>query len=190
MSEAASYPALSLYIDGKFIGSAEREGEDVVNPADGGIVGHLPHARAEDLDAALTAASAAFDRGRGSSPRERSRILRRVAELIRDRADAIARNLTLDQGKPLAEARAEVFGAAEHAEWHAEECRRIYGRVIPPRNADVRQTVIRQPVGVCELPVQPVSPQDLGRLGIRMHAGPEGRRGSAERCRCPRRPVR
>ncbi len=80
---------------------------------------------------------------------ERSKILRRVAELARERRDEIARDITLDQGKPLAEARAEVTSCAEHADWHAEECRRIYGRVIPARLPNVRQLVLRQPVGVC-----------------------------------------
>ncbi len=72
-----------------------------------------------------------------------------MGELARERADAIGRNITLDQGKPLAESIGEVQVCAEHAEWHAEECRRIYGRVIPPRRADVRQFVLREPVGVC-----------------------------------------
>ncbi|HZF80493.1 MAG TPA: NAD-dependent succinate-semialdehyde dehydrogenase, partial [Rubrivivax sp.] len=63
--------------------------------------------------------------------------------------DEIARDITLDQGKPLAEARAEVASCAEHAEWHAEECRRIYGRVIPARQEGVRQLVLREPIGVC-----------------------------------------
>lgn len=57
--------------------------------------------------------------------------------------------MTLDQGKPLAEAVGEVTSCAEHADWHAEECRRIYGRVVPPRNPDVRQFVVREPIGVC-----------------------------------------
>jgi succinate-semialdehyde dehydrogenase/glutarate-semialdehyde dehydrogenase len=146
---SSSYPPLALYIDGHFIGAGEREGEDVINPANLRVLGRLPHATAEDVDKAIQAAARAFESWRWRSPLERGSILRRVADLIRQKADDIARDLTLDQGKPLAEARAEVFNAAEHAEWHAEECRRIYGRVIPPRNPDVRQTVIRQPVGVC-----------------------------------------
>ena len=149
MSESRSYPALALYIDGKWIDATQRDGEDVINPADGSIVGRLPHALPGDIDGAIAASSRAFETWRWTSPIERSRILRRVAELTRERADTIAYGLTLDQGKPLAEAKAEVFGAAEIAEWHAEECRRIYGRAIPPRDRNVRQTVLRQPVGVC-----------------------------------------
>jgi len=109
----------------------------------------LPHATREDLDRALAAAQRAFTTWSRTSPLERSAVLRKVAELARARADAIGRNITLDQGKPLAESVGEVNVCAEHAEWHAEECRRIYGRVIPPRRADVRQMVLREPVGVC-----------------------------------------
>lgn len=145
--QVAPYASLALYIDGRFV--SEREGEAVYNPANGKVLGHLPHATEQDLDLALAAAARAFETWRWTSPLERSRILRRVAELIRERAEEIARHLTLDQGKPLAEAKNEIVGAADHAEWHAEECRRIYGRVIPSRMASVRQSVIRQPVGVC-----------------------------------------
>jgi succinate-semialdehyde dehydrogenase/glutarate-semialdehyde dehydrogenase len=80
---------------------------------------------------------------------DKSRILRRVAELSRERAQEIGRNITLDQGKPLAEAVGEVLRCADHCDWHAEECRRIYGRVIPARMPNVRQMVLREPVGVC-----------------------------------------
>ncbi|MEX5516847.1 MULTISPECIES: NAD-dependent succinate-semialdehyde dehydrogenase [Rhodobacterales] len=144
-----AYSDLCLYIDGRFIGSDERSGESVYNPANGQILGHLPHATTEDLDLAIAAADRAFQKWRWTSPIERSRVLRKVASLIRERSEDIARNLTLDQGKPLAEARVEILGAADHADWHAEECRRIYGRVIPSRDPSVRQTVVRQPVGVC-----------------------------------------
>ena len=146
---APAYEQLALYIDGEFIQAAGRREQDVVNPATGLAFARLPHATTEDLDRALAAASKAFQSWRFSSPLERSKILRRVAELIRERAPAIARNITLDQGKPLAEALQEVVTCAEHAEWHAEECRRIYGRVVPPRAETVRQLVIREPVGVC-----------------------------------------
>jgi succinate-semialdehyde dehydrogenase/glutarate-semialdehyde dehydrogenase len=97
----------------------------------------------------LAAAQRAFQKWKKSSPLDRSAILRKVAELARERAQDIGRNITLDQGKPLAESIGEIMACAEHAEWHAEECRRIYGRVIPPRRHDVRQFVLREPVGVC-----------------------------------------
>src|SRR5690606_20596100 len=117
--------------------------------ADDSVIGQLPHATTEDLDRALAAAQRAFNDWKRLSPLERGAILRKAASLLRERADEIARNITLDMGKPLAEARAEVIGCAEHTEWNAEEGRRIYGRIIPPRNPDVRQMVVREPVGVC-----------------------------------------
>lgn len=143
------YEKLALYIDGAFIEAEGRKTEPVVNPASGEVLGQLPHASREDLDRALKAAQRAFESWKKSSPLDRSAILRKVAELARERAETIGRNITLDQGKPLAESVGEVMVCAEHAEWHAEECRRIYGRVIPPRRADVRQFVLREPVGVC-----------------------------------------
>ena len=146
---ATAYETLGLYIDGNFIGAEGRKTEPVLNPASGEVLAQLPHATREDLDRALAAAQRAFTTWSRTSPLERSAVLRKVAELARARADAIGRNITLDQGKPLAESVGEVNVCAEHAEWHAEECRRIYGRVIPPRRADVRQMVLREPVGVC-----------------------------------------
>ncbi|MEP7057832.1 MAG: NAD-dependent succinate-semialdehyde dehydrogenase, partial [Caldimonas sp.] len=143
------YNDSTLYIGGRFLEHEGRKLQDILNPADNSVVGKLSHATREDLDNALLAAQGAFEKWRHSSPIERSKILRKVAELIRERRDEIARDITLDQGKPLAEARQEVTSCAEHAEWHAEECRRIYGRTIPARFPNVRQIVMRQPVGVC-----------------------------------------
>lgn len=143
------YEQLALYIDGEFLGGEGRESQPVTNPATLEVLGQLPHATQEDLDRALESAQRAFESWRRTSPMERSAILRRVAELSRERAQEIGRNMTMDQGKPLAEAVGEVVACSEHAEWHAEECRRIYGRVIPPRNPDVRQFVVREPIGVC-----------------------------------------
>lgn len=143
------YEELALYIDGEFIAGESRHTEEVINPATLEVLGHLPHASEADLDRALVAAQRAFGSWKRTSPLERSAILRKVAALARERAESIGRNITLDQGKPLIEAINEVTACAEHAEWHAEECRRIYGRVIPARNPDVRQLVVREPVGVC-----------------------------------------
>lgn len=143
------YEGLALYIDGKFITGGGRHEQEIINPATLEVLGRLPHATTGDLDHALAAAHRAFVAWRATSPVERSAILRRAAALIRERSAAIGRNITLDEGKPLAEAVSEVSGSAEHAEWHAEEGRRIYGRIIPSRQAGVRQMVVREPVGVC-----------------------------------------
>ena len=143
------YPTLSLYIDGQFISGGGRKEQDVLNPATNQVIGKLPHATREDLDLALSSAQRAFESWRKTSPMERSKILRKVAELARERSKDIGRGITLDQGKPLAEAVGEVVACSEHAEWHAEECRRIYGRIIPARQDGVRQLVLREPIGVC-----------------------------------------
>jgi succinate-semialdehyde dehydrogenase/glutarate-semialdehyde dehydrogenase len=142
------YEDLSLYIDGQFLKGDGRKEQDIINPATDEVIGKLPHASKADLDLALSSAQKAFQSWKKSSPLERSRILRKVAELSRARASEIGRNITLDQGKPLAEAAGEVTVCSEHAEWAAEECRRIYGRVIPSRSEGVRQFVIKEPIGV------------------------------------------
>lgn len=143
------YEHPSLYINGRFMLAEGRKTQPVTNPATGDVLGQLPHATTEDLDHALAAAQKAFETWKRTSPLERSAILRKAGDLLRDRLQDIARNISLDQGKPLAEALAETDKSAEHADWHAEEGRRIYGRVIPPRQPDVRQFVQREPVGVC-----------------------------------------
>lgn len=143
------YEHPALYLDGRFISAEGRTTQPVTNPATGEVLGHLPHATTEDLDVALAAAQKAFETWKRTSPLERSAILRKAGDLLRERVREIARNISLDQGKPLAEALAETDKSAEHADWHAEEGRRIYGRVIPPRQPDVRQFVQREPVGVC-----------------------------------------
>jgi acyl-CoA reductase-like NAD-dependent aldehyde dehydrogenase len=145
---APAYPPLSLYINGEFIRGGGRKEQNIINPANDQVIGQLPHATREDLDAALAAAQKAFLSWKKSSPMERSKVLRKVAELARERSKDIGRFITMDQGKPLAEAVGEVVACSEHAEWHAEECRRIYGRVIPARSDMVRQMVLREPVGV------------------------------------------
>lgn len=143
------YPELSLYINGEFVRGGGRPTRPVHNPASLEVLGQLPMATRPDLERSVVAAQRAFAEWRLVAPFDRCAILRKAAALLRERADAIGRNITLDNGKPLVEAVGEVHGSADQAEWHAEEGRRIYGRVVPPRQADVRQLVVREPVGVC-----------------------------------------
>ncbi len=146
---AGEYGELALYINGRFIGPGNgRKGQPVINPATGETLAELPHATPQDLDDAVRGAAAAFQTWRLVPAIERARILRRAGELARERIEPIARNITLDQGKPLAEAISEVRICSEHADWHAEECKRLYGRLIPARVPGVRQLVVREPVGV------------------------------------------
>jgi succinate-semialdehyde dehydrogenase / glutarate-semialdehyde dehydrogenase len=141
------YADLSLYIDGRFISGGGRRTEPVLNPATGGTLADLPHATAADLDEAVAAAARAFRPWKRTGPRARAKVLSAAADLMRERADRIARIMSLEQGKPLAEARGEVLVAAEVFDWCAEEGRRTYGRVVPGADPDVRQLVLLEPVG-------------------------------------------
>jgi len=141
------YVSPALLIDGEWIEASARSTQPVVNPATGRAVGVVPHATAADLDRALAAAERAFATWRHVNPRERGRILKKAADLMRERQEDIARLATLEMGKPLAEARLETHFASEEMEWFAEEGRRSYGRVIPGRLHHTRFTVVREPVG-------------------------------------------
>jgi succinate-semialdehyde dehydrogenase/glutarate-semialdehyde dehydrogenase len=142
-----SYDQLYLFIDGAWLAAASRDTAPVINPATGAALGRLPLATAADLELALTAADRGFEVWRRTVPAERSRILRNAAALMRERSDHIATQLTLEEGKPLAESRDEVLRAAEYFEWFAEEARRIDGRVVPANRPGVQQLVKRQAIG-------------------------------------------
>ncbi|HDR9032638.1 TPA: NAD-dependent succinate-semialdehyde dehydrogenase [Burkholderia vietnamiensis] len=142
-----TYDALHLFIDGEWIGASERETAPVINPATQIQIGRVPLATAADLDRALQAAVPAFDVWRNTVPAERARILKRAAELMRERAEHIATVMTLEEGKPLAESRDEVLRAADYFEWFAEEARRIDGRVVPSNRPGVQQLVKKQAIG-------------------------------------------
>ena len=138
---------LKLFIDGSWRTGEGRDEFTVVNPATGGGIGQLPLATAADLDEALAAAERAFPKWRATDADARGAILRKAASLLRERAEEIARLMTQEQGKPLAESRGEVAGAASMFDWYAEEIRRDYGRTLV-RPMGQRAIVIHQPVGV------------------------------------------
>ncbi len=141
------YPDVMLHIDGAWTAAQDGKTLDVMNPATGEVNGTVAHAERADLDVALAAADRGFAAWRRVSAFERSKLLRRAADLLRERADAIARLMTLEQGKPLAEARMETVAGADIIDWFAEEARRTYGRVIPARAEGVYQLSLREPVG-------------------------------------------
>jgi succinate-semialdehyde dehydrogenase/glutarate-semialdehyde dehydrogenase len=143
------YTELGLYIDGSWLKDGGRKLEAVLNPATEKTLAELPHASLADLDQALDAAIKGFAVWRAMAPHERSRIMGKAADLMRERKEAIARLMTLEQGKIIAESRLEVDAAADVIEWMGEEGRRAYGRVIPGRAKGVRQMVLQEPVGVC-----------------------------------------
>ncbi|HJS21683.1 MAG TPA: NAD-dependent succinate-semialdehyde dehydrogenase [Steroidobacteraceae bacterium] len=144
---AAGHADLKLFIGGEWVARGQRATRAVINPATGVTLGELPVASNADLDRALEAAQRSFPMWRAKAPHERGRILRRAAELMRERTETIARLATQEEGKTLAETRWEVALSADILEWYAEEGRRAYGRVLPQRASGVRMTVLKEPVG-------------------------------------------
>ena len=141
------YPPLSLFIDGEWLGAEGRKTQPLINPATEEVLGALPHATPADLDRALAAAQRAWSEWRALLPVQRGKILRKAADLMRARAEEIARTATLEMGKTLHETRIEVQMAAEVFDWYAEEGRRAYGRVLPQRLPGQRMTMVKEPVG-------------------------------------------
>jgi len=143
-----SYPSdLALLIDGTWRAGATGVTEPVINPATDEVLAHVPHAAPADLDEALEASARGFAVWRATPPLERQRVMETAARLLEERREGIARALTLENGKPLAEARAELDFAIGVLRWYAEEGKRAYGRVVPSRVPGMRQTVISEPVG-------------------------------------------
>lgn len=141
------YPNVSLFIGGAWKAANAGRTLPVVNPASGDPIGTVAHADRSDLDQALEAADKAFKVWRGVSAFDRSKMMRKAADLLRERANAIAPLLTMEQGKPVPEAKGEVLAAADVIDWFAEEARRAYGRVIPARGEGIYQLVVKEPVG-------------------------------------------
>jgi succinate-semialdehyde dehydrogenase/glutarate-semialdehyde dehydrogenase len=142
------YEDVLLHIGGQWRAASTGKTLGIVNPATEEVIGKLAHASREDLDEALDHAAKGFAVWRKISAYERSKLLRKAADILRERSEKIARLLTMEQGKPLAEARAELAGSADVIEWFAEEGRRAYGRVIPARHPGIYQLSLREPVGV------------------------------------------
>ncbi|MBA1244204.1 NAD-dependent succinate-semialdehyde dehydrogenase [Pseudomonas japonica] len=142
-----TYDPLYLFIGGEWISAGERNTAEVVNPATGQGIGQVPLATVADLDHALEVANTSFQTWRHVVPDQRAKILKRAADLILERAPHIAAQMTLEEGKPLAESLDEVTRAAEYFEWFAEGARRIDGRVVPANRPGVLQLVKRQAIG-------------------------------------------
>ncbi len=137
------------YIDGVWVEADNRELIPVSNPATGEILGNVPRLGAAETRCAIEAAQAALPGWRARTARERSVILRKWFNLMLENQEDLAVLMTLEQGKPLAESRAEIVYAGSFIEWFAEEAKRVYGDTIPPYLPDRRIVVIKQPIGVC-----------------------------------------
>ena len=142
-----SYSTPMMFIAGEWCPASDGASQPVLNPATEEVIGHVPLATADDLDRAVEAAVRGFAVWRKVGAFDRYKIMRKAGELLRERAPAIARNLTIEQGKPLAEAMVETLSCADVIDWFAEEGRRNYGRIVPPRASNIHQQVIREPVG-------------------------------------------
>lgn len=136
------------FIGGEWISSNGLERMTVEDPATGEIVGEYRRGTAEHVRGAIELAHAAFPEWSRRTPRSRARLLTKAAERLRENVDELAESVTRENGKPLAESRGEVEGAAAHFEWFAEEGCRAYGRIVPPGADGKRHLVIRVPVGV------------------------------------------
>ena len=145
-SAHAAFARLALFVDGEWV-AGSGSGEDVLDPSTGAPLGRLPHAGESGLAAATRAAARGFAAWSRTPPAERRRVLLEAARLLRERAEHIAHVMTLEEGKPLAESRAELASAIDIFEWYAEESRRLYGRLVPARQRGVRQQVTAEPVG-------------------------------------------
>lgn len=142
-----SYPVINMFINGKWRGAGDGSVLPVVNPATEEEIGRVPLATEADLEEAVAAAVAGFAVWRQVGAFDRYKIMRKAADLMRERAASIIRILTTEQGKPIAEATVETNACADVIDWFAEEGRRNYGRLIPARASNVQQLVIREPVG-------------------------------------------
>ncbi|MBD8689683.1 NAD-dependent succinate-semialdehyde dehydrogenase [Rhizobium skierniewicense] len=142
-----SYPDIKLLINGEWRDALSGKTIAVSDPATDEIIGAIAHAEKADLDLALDAAEKGFKVWRETSAYDRSKIMRKAADLLRERKDTIAWLMTREQGKPIAQSGMEVMGAADTIDWFAEEARRTYGQVIPARATGVSQLAIKVPVG-------------------------------------------
>lgn len=143
------YPELNLLIDGTWRKASNGETLPVINPATEGVLAELPAASPTDLDAALASSKRGFKIWRSLTSYDRAKILIDAANLIRERADDIATAITLENGKPLAEAQAEVGTVSDIIEYSAEQGKRINGRIVEGRTPGTRHYVTHEPVGPC-----------------------------------------
>lgn len=155
-------------INGRWRDASSKETLAVTNPANGQQLGSVPKMGAAETREAIDAAAGALPAWRALTAKERSAILRRWFELMMEHQDDLARLMTLEQGKPLAEAKGEISYAASFIEWFAEEGKRIYGDTIPGHQADKRLLVIKQPIGVTAA----ITPWNFPAAMITRKAGP------------------
>lgn len=142
-----NYPDVQLYINGNWRPAESERWIAVTDPSNGQDIGRVAHASQNDLDEALEAAEAGFRVWSQTSPFERAKLMRRAAEMLRQRSEEISHWMTLEQGKPLGQSRLETLAGADIIDWFAGEAQRTYGQVIPGRSSDTLQITMKLPVG-------------------------------------------
>ena len=148
MLDCEMYEKFGQFIDGKWSPSSNGETYEVINPATEEVLGKASKASPEDVDKALKSAEKGLQVWKKTAPWQRAYILRKIADKMREKTNVLAKWMTLEVGKPLAEAKGEIAGAADIFEWNAEETKRIYGQTVESRFEDTRVHVYYQPVGV------------------------------------------
>ncbi len=142
------YEKYGLYIDGAWRPAASGATYTTINPATEEAIGAAPAAGPADAETAIVSATKGLALWRAKHPFERAKMLRRIAQIMADRTDEIARMMTLEAGKPLIQAQREIGSCVDQFEWYAEEAKRIYGKSLPSRTPDGRIMVDYQPVGI------------------------------------------
>ena len=158
----------ACYVNGQWVRAKSGETFDVDNPATGEIIGSVPKLSAAETREAIQTAQDVFPVWSKKTAKERAVVLRKWSDLMMENQEDLAKLMTLEQGKPLAESRGEVAYAASFLEWFGEEAKRIYGDVIPGHQADKRIVVIKQPIGV----VACITPWNFPLAMITRKAGP------------------
>jgi len=138
---------VQMLIGGQWVDAVSGRTQEVINPANSEVIAEVPRGGPEDANHALEAAAQAFEGWSNRPPIERARIIRRAAQIARERIDELASWLTMEQGKPLNEARGEITASVDALEYFAEEARRMFGEIIPTDSSRRRSLVIKQPVG-------------------------------------------
>src|SRR5438128_4758048 len=149
MAATATAPQKRMFIDGKWCEADNRRTVGVINPATEEVIEEVAYGGRAETRRALEAAHRAMPAWMKQSAWERAKVLKKTAELMRERLDSIARTLTMEQGKPVVESKAEVLHSADTFEWFGEEGKRAYGQVIPNSVPGKRHVTLKHPVGVC-----------------------------------------
>lgn len=149
MSDQQDVKTYSLFIDGKWTDAASGNTRDVINPANGKVIARIQEADDEDVDCAVQAADRAFEGWANTAAKERARLMHAAADNVRQHGERISRLLTLEMGKPLADARKEVFGSADVLDFFATEGVRVEGEIAPLGTPEATSLVVKEPIGVC-----------------------------------------